>query len=208
MGRWANDTFQARIMTRHARQPTRIISWILRATLRIHEVAPHFRHVGNEPQRGEEATRNIYVLGKYNQWKLILSLKRTLGQLGERYFGLMRRAEGIRNYWRMLSLWDSEFCFVYAWFFLSVSLPLCVSFPLDFRICCFNSSLAQIHILSTLSFTHGLRAWSFPALCLWQELPPGCPTSLTRSHSNLPSSPSPAPCFLSSLPTQSLESWM
>lgn len=63
------------------------------------KVAPHFRDVGNEPQRGEEATRNIHVWGKYYQWKIILSLKRTLGQLGERYFGLMRGAEGIRNYW-------------------------------------------------------------------------------------------------------------
>lgn len=37
----------------------------------------------------------------------------------------------------------------------------CVSFPLEFYVCCFNSSVAQIHILSTLSFTH----------CLCLELP-------------------------------------
>lgn len=70
-------------------------------------------------------------------------------------------------------------------FIVCVAAPVCF-FPLDFRICCLNSSLAQIHILSTLSFRHCLRAWSFPALCLWQGLPPGCPTSLTRSHSSLP----------------------
>jgi len=44
----------------------------------------------------------------------------------------------------------------------------CVSFPLDFYIYCFNSSIAQIHILSTLSFTH----------CLCLELP--CSVSVTR----------------------------
>lgn len=80
----------------------------------------------------------------------------------------------------------------------------CVSFPLDFYICCFNSSVAQIHILSTLSFTHCL-CLELPAPCPIQGFPPGCPTSVT-SHTQVCLPPSPATFPV--LTIQSLEPWL